>query len=226
MDNDNLRQSPSASGPGEEQGERSAQPLIPEPAPPLWGGSKKLAGEAGASGEGASDKEGKDAAPESAGGAPDTTTVTLRLQITKADREPEQPGAADYGVRETLGDWSQALTTSIQQLAEQVTEALDKAIKDVTTLQVSTYVSETLNDISYEDSAGQDPFAGAKLRAVTRIGLDGDTRVIIPDARQDSDRAVWAMHQEMVERAQSNRTEMIRMAVEALGSLFDVLNKS
>jgi hypothetical protein len=64
---------------------------------------------------------------------------------------------------------------------------------------------------------------GAKLRALTRIKLDGDTLVCVPEKKGEIDQVLWALHSDMVQRAQANRAEMLKTAVTAATGLLETL---
>ena len=59
----------------------------------------------------------------------------------------------------------------------------------------------------------------ARLRALTRINIDGDTLVCVPEEAGEVDQAVWAIHAEMVQRAQAGRAELLRTALSAATGL-------
>jgi len=63
----------------------------------------------------------------------------------------------------------------------------------------------------------------AKLRAFTRIKIDGDTLVCVPERQGEIDEALWAIHLDMVQQAQAHRAEMIKTAVSAATGLLDAL---
>jgi hypothetical protein len=87
-------------------------------------------------------------------------------------------------------------------------------------LEVDTYVSRDLDQVEYRDGK----FVGARLRAATRITLDGDTKLCIPqDEAGDLDTELWAIHTEAVRQAQASRTELVKTAIEAGSGLFNLL---
>jgi hypothetical protein len=59
----------------------------------------------------------------------------------------------------------------------------------------------------------------ATLRAITRIKPDGDVEVCVPSAGGEIDEALLAVHSDAVQRAQINRTELVRAALEAVSGL-------
>ena len=82
------------------------------------------------------------------------------------------------------------LTSALQQFADKLGQTLEKAIDNVTSLEVSTYVSDSMHDVTYEDGK----YTGATLRALTRISLDGDTLACVPAEAGAIDQALWAIH--------------------------------
>ena len=86
----------------------------------------------------------------------------------------------------------------------------------LTSLEVATYTATDLRGMRYDTTVGG--FTGdAKLQALTRIGLDGDTAVVVPAGAIDD--AVWTLHIGMVERAQASRAELIRTVASAAATL-------
>jgi len=54
---------------------------------------------------------------------------------------------------------------------------------------------------------------------MTRISLDGDTLVCVPEKDGEIDTAVWEIHLEMVKAAQENRAALVKTIVEAAASI-------
>jgi hypothetical protein len=104
------------------------------------------------------------------------------------------------------------LNDSLTKLVSKLGEYLSKALDDATSLEVSTFVADDMNSVVYD--AGK--FTGAQLRAVTRISLDGDTLVCVPEKDGEVDTAVWNIHLEMVKTAQANRAELMKTIVGAV----------
>jgi hypothetical protein len=83
---------------------------------------------------------------------------------------------------------------------------------------VSTYTSEDLSGVRYNPASKQ--FEGsAKLQALTRINLNGDTFVCLQEKDGKLDELLGKIHQEAVSQAQSQRTEMLKTTVSAATSL-------
>ncbi|HEX8685704.1 MAG TPA: hypothetical protein VF654_04355, partial [Pyrinomonadaceae bacterium] len=103
--------------------------------------------------------------------------------------------------------------------AERLSAAVQKAVGDASTLEVMTFVAEDMDGVKYE---GGRFGGGAKLRAVTRISLDGDVQVCVPVEDGQIDEALWKVHSDAVQGAQANRAEMIKTLASAATGLFDV----
>jgi hypothetical protein len=124
--------------------------------------------------------------------------------------------AVNYGLLDTLSDARTRLTISLQTFSDNLGKALAKAVDDATTLEVSTYVSSNMSTV-------QTDLSGAQLRAFTRIRMDGDTEVIVPEQSGQIDRDLWEIHLSMVQQAQANRSEMIKAAASAATGLLQAL---
>ena len=59
-----------------------------------------------------------------------------------------------------------------------------------------------------------------RLRAWTRIKVDGDIDACVPQVDGQVDTALWALHVELVKQAQPPRAEMIKMMLAPLGGFF------
>lgn len=119
---------------------------------------------------------------------------------------------------DSLSDARTRLTNAVNQFADNLGRTLAKVIDDASTLQVSTYV--------IDDMPGQltaDIPVGARLSAFTSIKIDGDTQVIVPSGSGHIDKELWAIHLDMVEQAQNNRTEMMKAAASAAAGLLQSL---
>jgi hypothetical protein len=105
------------------------------------------------------------------------------------------------------------LWQSVQEFSHKLGETLKQMMSEVSTLEVSTYVSD-------EVSAQQQE---ALLRAYTRIMFDGDIESHVPADGDDIDETLWQMHLDMVERAQEHRTALLKTLAEAATGLVDML---
>jgi hypothetical protein len=128
----------------------------------------------------------------------------------------DSPGAfATPPVAYDISDLKTQIVTSVKQFAAGLSEALKKVVDELTTLEVTSYTSDQLESVTYT----QGKVTGAKLRAVTRIKIDGDTLICVPETGGKVDDAIWALHKETVKMAQEHRAEMINTAVSAASAL-------
>jgi hypothetical protein len=122
-----------------------------------------------------------------------------------------------FGRGEEAAQARDKLVGAVQDFLKKIGEAIEKTVADVTTLEVLTYTSEDISKVDNANIKGT-----ASLRAITHIMPDGDIEVCVPAREGRVDEALWAIHSDMVERAQTNRAEMIRTAVEAITGLVKV----
>jgi hypothetical protein len=132
---------------------------------------------------------------------------------------PATPDAVvEFGLGETVKKAKERLTDALEEFADKLSNSLKKAFEDASSLQVSTYVSEDMAGVSY--NAGDGQFKGpVKLRALTHIKMDGDTVVCIPEKGDEIDKSLWAIHSDMVQKAQAHRTELLKAVVSAAAEL-------
>ena len=124
----------------------------------------------------------------------------------------------DFGLLDSLADTRTKLSASLSQFTDRLSQALERALDDAASLEVSTYVMEDI----IPPKSGEFP-AGAKLRAYTRIQVDGDTQVIVPEKAGEIHKELWSIHLDMVQQAQANRAEMIKATAAAAGGLLQAL---
>jgi hypothetical protein len=154
--------------------------------------------------------------PVRAGSAPGGDVLAAPPPVTEpsivAAPAPEF-GLFDRG----LDELRTRLTAALGALTDKISATLNRAVDDLTSVEVATYTADDLPDVRYEAATGG--FTGeAKLQALTRIELGGDTAVVVP-AGGAIDPSIWALHTSMVERAQANRTELIQTAASAAATL-------
>ena len=156
---------------------------------------------------------GEAAAPADAPGTPQAGASAAIAAIAPGE-------AAAFGLldRDALRDARDRLVQAVQEFASRLGSALEQAVDNASSLEVSTYVSDNMAQVT----KGFDQTAS--LRAYTRINLDGDTTVCVPTRQAgEIDKDLWGIHLDMVRQAQANRAEMIRAAVSAVGGLLDIL---
>ena len=103
-------------------------------------------------------------------------------------------------------------------LATQLGAVISKALADVTVLEVRTFTSNA------EDAAlaqvGDPIQENSRLRAFTRVSLDGDTQACVPLlASGEPDERLWKLHNDVVNQARSDRAAAMSTAIELLASL-------
>jgi hypothetical protein len=151
-------------------------------------------------------------------------TAVKSIEKETEQSTPSSPGI-DYGLSASHRQIRARLTDSLEQFAKELSENLKKVVDDASSLEVSTYVSEDMNEVTYDSATGK--FTGtAKLRALTRINFDGDTLACVPERCDEADQTLWKIHTEMVQCAQNHRTELLKTTVSAATSLLDVLKVS
>ncbi len=155
---------------------------------------------------------------EGAGG----TAARPTIKPVKVRSAPPATAVADaegtgFGLPDTPEEGAEipeGLARSMQSLVERVTQVVERALAEDKTLEVLTYTSDDMAAVEKENLGGT-----ATLRAITRIKPDGDLEVCVPSAEGEIDEALLAVHSDAVERAQVNRTELIRAALEAVSGL-------
>jgi hypothetical protein len=157
------------------------------------------------------------------------TEVTLppEEQPAGSTAQPVLPGfseeiSPDYGLIDSFKQVQSGVSTSLQQFVNKLGTFLTQALDDASTLEVTTYVSEDLNEVIYENGK----FQGAYLRAVTRMKIDGDTLVCVPEQAGEVDQELWKVHTDMVQLAQDNRMEFLRTVVSAATGLVNMIKPS
>jgi hypothetical protein len=125
----------------------------------------------------------------------------------------------DYGLMDTLKETQANLGVSLQQFVNKLSATLSRALDDITSLEIATYVSDDMAQVKYEN--GQ--FSGASLRAVTRVKLDGDTLLCVPVEDGEVDADLWKIHLDMIREAQISRTELLKTAVSAASGLINLI---
>jgi hypothetical protein len=125
----------------------------------------------------------------------------------------------DYGLIDNFRQVQSGVSYSLQQFINKLGGFLGQALDDAATLEVSTYVSEDMAEVKYENGR----FSGASLRAMTRMKIDGDTLVVVPEQVGEVDMELWQIHTDMVQQAQTNRMEFLRTVVNAATGLVDMI---
>ncbi|MCI0520558.1 MAG: C25 family cysteine peptidase [Chloroflexi bacterium] len=134
--------------------------------------------------------------------------------------QPAPPGEAlDYGLLDSFKQVQSGLGASLQDFVGKLSAFLSKALDEASSLEIATYVSEDMSAVRYEGGR----FEGARLRALTRIEIDGDTLVCVPETDGEVDTALWKVHADMVAQAQASRAELVRAVISAAGGMVNLL---
>jgi hypothetical protein len=109
------------------------------------------------------------------------------------------------------------LSGTLKEFVDKLGAYMSKALDDATSLEVLTYVSDDLGTVTYESGK----FTGsARLSALTRVKIDGDTLVCVPqDEDGQVETALWQIHLDMVKQAQEARSELMKTLVSAASNL-------
>jgi hypothetical protein len=147
-------------------------------------------------------------------------TVTTRQTVAaQSATGAESTSLEEFGLLDSFKQVQVNLSGTLQDFVGKLGDFLGKALDEATSLEVATYVSEDMNAVKYE--AGR--FSGARLRALTRIEIDGDSLICIPENEGELDTALWKIHMDMVQQAQISRAELLKTVVSAATGLVDLL---
>jgi hypothetical protein len=136
----------------------------------------------------------------------------------------------EFGLREVGAD----IAGSLRNVSRKLVDILTTAIDDLTSQEVLTYTSEDLKKVSY-DSKTHKFSQEASLQAMTRISLDGDLLILIPERKRaaqegdetrteiEIDERLWAIHREMVDLAQTSKTAFVKALAETVSILLQAL---
>lgn len=156
---------------------------------------------------------------------PDVVTRTLVTESLTGVPVPAAPPEESFGFFSRKAETDAAgvevkgaaLSGTLREFVDKLGTYMSSALENATSLEVSTYVSDNLGTVTYE--AGK--FTGsAHLRALTRVKIDGDTLVCVPqDEDGQVDTALWQIHLDMVRQAQEARSDLMKTLVSAASNL-------
>jgi hypothetical protein len=169
----------------------------------------------------------QDQRPEIAQMLSQAPKATLEPSPVPAEPRPERTVVSaatglegvDYGLMDSFKQAQAGIGAALGQFVDKLGSFLSAALDEATSLEVKTYVSEEMSQISYE--RGQ--FNGAKLRALTRIEIDGDTLLCVPEQDGEVHTELWEIHKDMVQQAQASRNELLKTVVSAATNLVDLI---
>jgi hypothetical protein len=107
---------------------------------------------------------------------------------------------------------------ALQLYISRLVDVLEKSLHAGEPLEVSTYVSQDIEGVRYAAQT----FKGARLRLLTRIEINGDTHMVMPEESGAVDPALWSYHMDMVRQAQAGRLELLKTLVSAASGLLDL----
>jgi len=154
---------------------------------------------------------------------PDVVDRAPSVQVTVTKVENNNYGITDLFKKDdetAATPATSGVSESLKKFTDKLSDYLSKALDDATSLEVFTYVAQEMKDVTYENGRFS---GGAQLRAMTRISIDGDTLVCIPEKDGEVDTAVWGIHLEMVKQAQASRAELMKTIVSAATSIADII---
>lgn len=151
-----------------------------------------------------------------------SATSTPSTPPPAPESDSEQPaGEVDYGLMESLKATQESLRTSLQEFGEKLTDVMKRLMTDVTTLDVSTYVSNDMGNVTYD--AGKGEFTGAaKPWARTIIKLDGDIQHCFPAGEIDP--TLLSIHKDTIEQAMQQRDQMFTTIRDVTKDVLKMLN--
>jgi hypothetical protein len=152
---------------------------------------------------------------------PEREVIAVAAAAPVAAAAAGEGDPAQFGLFDPLREAGAGLGGTIQTMAERMAQALERTLTNLTTLEVSTYVTSELGAARVENGR----VAGAQLRAHTRLSLDGDTHVCVPEDAGQLNQALWKVHCDSVAQASAHRAEMLKLAASAVSSLLGVLKK-
>jgi hypothetical protein len=134
--------------------------------------------------------------------------ISMPIEVKTPTAPVSKPVAAavDYGL---LSD----MTDSLQDLTKKIVGKLGEAVNALATVEVSTY---TTSDMNAAKTSGMQT---ATLRAYSKVRLDGNAELCVPETNGQVDEALWKIHSDMVQKALDNRTAMLKAIASAVSSL-------
>ncbi len=167
-------------------------------------------------------------------GRPVTIQIGPQGHVTIAMQPAPEFAAADLPVEEATAkglfggkDDAGAEPGPFEQVRQSIKNALETLgakiadfAKDISALEVRTYVSDRIEEVQHDDLQG---FQNAHQRAYTYIEFDGDTQVVVPVDAGQIDEALWKIHLQTVEQAQAHRQAMLKTVGDLVTGLIPTL---
>jgi hypothetical protein len=161
-----------------------------------------------ASGPAPAESTGETEAPDPDDNSSAAATESADFGLFGRDKNRDEPEADDAGPRKP---------GRLEAMVAKLADTLGAAIEDAATLEVRTYVSSNTNAAA---AADRETLAReGDLRAFTRIRIDGDMDVILPQVDGKIDTQLWELHLEFVKQAQQARAQTLETVLSALSKL-------
>lgn len=142
----------------------------------------------------------------------------LRPEVEPERCGEQEPADVDFALRDGMRQARERLISALQTLTESLGGALERAVENVSVLEVATYVSDDLTAATYDKTTKRFG-GGAKLRALSRIHIAGDALLLVPDNLDEADGVLGMLHLGMVEQAGVARAELLKTAGLAVAGL-------
>lgn len=166
--------------------------------------------------------------PPSSPSCEETSQPETSASEPESEISPRPPNLAetDFG----LFDMGKSIADSLKDISVKLTEILTRVVDDLTSLEVMTYTTDDLDGVEY-DAKTKSFGDSARLKAYTRVELDGDMINLIPERLQmlqgdeeaitgaGVDEKLWHIHQSMVAQAQTGRVAFVKALAEVAGTL-------
>ncbi len=161
-------------------------------------------------------------------------SVPMTTPASPTDADPQLTDPSSFGLFSRKSDPTAPkpegldplgqLSSKLQQLVSDLSTTLSNVMNDFAVLEVTTYTSDNMTAINEAALSSLSQSEAIKLRAMTQIKLDGDTRVIVP-ANEDGevDEVIWKIHMDTVQQAQHHRAEMFKATVSVTADLLKSL---
>lgn len=145
-------------------------------------------------------------------------TISPLLVLAQLNKEFSPQSLSSYGLRDDLEKGLRQVVEQLTLAFTSLANSMASFAKDVSSLEVETYAVPDLEQIIKDEKGEYSKALQANGRRVawTHIKLDGDLTVAVPAQDGELDETLWAVHKDMVELAQANRSEMIQAAAETL----------
>jgi hypothetical protein len=158
-------------------------------------------------------------APQPIPEAPASASQETQRAAPGVQAAPPTAAEIDYGLIENFKQAQSSMGAALGGFVDKLSAFLSATLDEASSLEVSTYASQDMSQVVYEK--GQ--LKGATLRALTRIAIDGDTLICVPERDGEVDTELWEIHKEMVAQAQASRAEMLKTVVSAATNLVDII---